>query len=123
MKPRFEEENIGFESARPHIVMFMHVIAPKQRRSLKKSEQDECLFLDEGGLLTSDEIQEKIAAREAKRAADKVAKAEAQEKRVQAKILREQRNKKLKQNGNSANKLLKQKLRPSVSNSKFLSPL
>ena len=48
--------------------MLSHVIAPKKRRSLKKSKADECLFLDEGGLLTSDEIQQKIAARKAKRA-------------------------------------------------------
>ena len=45
----------------------------------------------QGGLLMPDEIQEKIAAREAKRAADEAAKAADEEKRAQAKILREQK--------------------------------
>ena len=71
--------------------MLSHVIAPKKRRSLKKSEADECLFLDEGGLLTSEEIQQKIAAREAKRAEAKEAKEQLQKKRAEAKTSREQK--------------------------------
>ena len=48
VKRRFQEEGIDIPAARTHIVMFSHIIAPKKRRSLKKSEQDECWFLDEG---------------------------------------------------------------------------
>ena len=91
IKRRLEEEGIQIESARTHLLMLSHVIAPKKRRSLKKSEADECLFLDEGGLLTSDKIQQKIAAREAKRAEAKEAKEQLQKKRAEAKTSREQK--------------------------------
>ena len=71
--------------------MFSHVIAPKKRRSIKKNEQEECIWLDESGLLTSDEIQEKIEARELKRAQAKANKEAAEQKKLQAKLVREQK--------------------------------
>lgn len=55
----------------------------------KHAEKDECLFLDEGGLLTADEIQEKIALREAKRAEAKSAKEASKESKRVAKLERE----------------------------------
>jgi hypothetical protein len=91
MKIRLEEEGIQIESAHTHLLMLSHVIAPKKNRTLEKSKADECLFLDEGGLLTSEEIQQKIAAREAKRAEAKEAKEQLQKKRAEAKTSREQK--------------------------------
>ena len=67
--------------------MFSHVIAPKKRRSLKQNEQEAYIWLDKGGLLTSDDIQEKIKARELKRA--KANKEAAEQKKLQAKLVRE----------------------------------
>lgn len=71
--------------------MFSDIIAPKKRRSLKKSEKEECLFLDDGGLLTSEEIQEKIALKEAKRAEAKEAKAASQEAKRISKLQQEEK--------------------------------
>ena len=64
IKRKLEEDGISVDAARTHVVMFSHVIAPKKRRSLIKNEQEACIWLDEGGLLTSDDIQEKIKARD-----------------------------------------------------------
>ena len=64
IKRKLEEDGISVDAARTHVVMFSHVIAPNKRRSLIKNEQEACIWLDEGGLLTSDDIQEKIKARD-----------------------------------------------------------
>ena len=64
IKRKLEEDGISVDAARTHVVMFSRVIAPKKRRSLIKNEQEACIWLDEGGLLTSDDIQEKIKARD-----------------------------------------------------------
>ena len=71
-----------------HMQLCFH---PKKRQSLKKkkNEQEACIWLDEGGLLTSDDIQEKIKARELKRA--KANKQAAEQKKLQAKLVREQK--------------------------------
>ena len=71
--------------------MFSHVIAPKEKVIVKKNEQEACIWLDEGGLnlLTSDDIQEKIKARELKRA--KANKQAAEQKKLQAKLVCEQK--------------------------------
>ena len=89
IKRKLEEDGISVDAARTHVVMFSHVIAPNKRRSLIKNEQEACIWLDEGGLLTSDDIQEKIKARELKRA--KANKQAAEQKKLQAKLVREQK--------------------------------
>ena len=91
IKRKLEEDGISVDAARTHVVMFSHVIAPNKRRSLIKNEQEACIWLDEGGLdlLTSDDIQVKIKARELKRA--KANKLAAEQKKLQAKLVCEQK--------------------------------
>ena len=91
IKRKLEKDGISVDAAQTHLVMFSHVIAPKKRRSIKRNKQEECIWLDESGLLTSDEIQEKIEARELKRAQAKANKEAAEQKKLQAKLVREQK--------------------------------
>ena len=61
IKRKLEEDGISVDAARTHAVMF----SPKEKAIVKKkNEQEACIWLDEGGLLTSDDIQEKIKSRE-----------------------------------------------------------
>ena len=73
VKRKMEEQGICLEESRVHTIMCTQMIQPKKRRRIAKGSET---WLDEGGLLTSDAIQEKIAAKKAKKIAEDAAKEE-----------------------------------------------
>jgi hypothetical protein len=91
------------------LLIFSHVIAPKKQKAIKKNEKDECIWLDEGGILTSEEIQGKNSAWEAEHAEVKLAKQAAIESKAQNKLHCEEKKKETEEKKAANRELAQQK--------------